>query len=388
MRIAVISPGYAPEIGGVETVVTRTAQELAALGHDVEVWTQQRGATLPPLERIDGVEVHRFPSTTSTHYPVSLPLWRHVRGQAAAVDVVHAHSYHSAAALALLAAPHSAAIVYSPHFHGDGHTAPARVLHRVYRPLARRLVARAAAVLAVSEAEATLLRQRLPGTADRLRVVPHGVDAARFGNAPAYADKPPTVVVVGRLERYKRIDTVLDAMAATTAQTQLVVIGDGPHREQLQRRAEQLGLTHRVRWLGRVADDVRDRWLRTAGVVVSLSEHEAFGLVALEAAAAGAHVVLSDLPAHREVARLLPATATTIVDATRPRDVATALTRALAAPAGAVAVRSWGDVAADYVSVYESLLPAARTSLETVAVATARSPSGAGRRRLDRRRSR
>ncbi len=347
MRVAIVAPNYAPVVGGVETVVTHVARHLVALGCEVEVWTH-RPRGLAAREDLDGVAVRRFVTTPSARYPLSPSLWRHTIHHARGYDVVHAHSYHSTAALGLALRRVPAPVVVTTHYHGVGHTPAAQAMHRGYRPFGARLLAHATRVVAVSAAEEALLRKDFPSIADRTAVVANGVDTDRLAAAQPWQDEPPTLLVAGRLEPYKRVDRIIAAFGRLPSVGQLVVVGDGPDRGRLERLAGP-----NVRFLGRVGDDDLARWLLTARGVVSLSAHEAFGLVAAEGVAAGARAVLSDIPAHREVATMLDAAAT-VVDAGDLDAVRAALADALAAPnEGARAVRSWRDVAADYLAVYE-----------------------------------
>jgi glycosyltransferase involved in cell wall biosynthesis len=154
------------------------------------------------------------------------------------------------------------------------------------------------------------------------------------------------VLSVGRLERYKRVDRLLRAFALVSDRARLVVIGDGPDGARLRAMARG-----DVRFLGRIDDDELRRWYRTARVVCSLSEHEAFGLTAAEAVVAGARVVLSDIPAYAELGlgALVPANAD---DAT----VAALLTEALrdnGPGPNADGIASWDDVADQLVAIYD-----------------------------------
>lgn len=354
MRVALIAPGFTPDVGGVETVVSRLAAELAVAGVEVETWVPSRTARETRVEEIDGVVVRRFPATGGAHYPVSPALWRHVRREAPAFDLVHAHSYHSAAPLALLTVADRVRYVYTGHYHGVGHTAPARALHVAYRPLGRRLVSRAAAVVAVSAAERELLARDFP-LLHNVSVVPNAVDGELIAAAKPYAGEPPTVLVVGRIERYKRIDLVVDAFDRVGDEARLVVVGSGPDESWLREHVARARRRDDVALLGRVDDAALRRWLRTARVVANLSEREAFGLVGLEGAAAGAHAVLSDLPAHREVAAMAPRHVAVV-----PADadaVATALQSALTASRLApAAVRTWSEVADEHLTIYHRVL--------------------------------
>ncbi len=357
MRVAFIAPGFAPALGGVETHVSQVTKQLARLGVDVEAWVHDAAGRGDSSEIRDGVRVHRFPRSGSDRYPVSPALWRHVRRHAGDVDLVHAQSYHVTAALAGLVSPKRTPLVFTPHYHGTGHTRLSTIAHRPYRVLGRRLVERAAAVIAVSGTEKALLLRDFPRCADRCEIIPNAVDTEWIAAADRYPDQPPTLLVLGRLEPYKRVDTVLTAFARCTAPGQLVILGDGPDRGRLSVLAQQHARRDDIRLLGRVGSEAVARWLRSAHAVVSMSEQEAFGLTALEGLAAGARAILSDIPAHREVLDLAGRTGDDLYRHDDCSTLAAALDRALTDPRGrSRAIRDWREVAAEHLLLYERCL--------------------------------
>jgi len=284
----------------------RQAEGLAARGCRVEVLVQRASGDreLPAVERRpSGVVVRRFASIVpSRRFPVAPLLARYLRAHGDHFDVVHGHSFHSApAVLAALVADRP--FVCTPHFHGTGHTPLARLVHVGFRPLAQRALDRCHAVLCVSEVERSVLGSVFRSIEDKAVVLPNGVDDADFGSAVALPVAEPVVLVAGRLEAYKGVDVVLAAFGSLAGPARLVVVGDGPERSRLERQAVAAGLHGRVTFAGRVERSELCRWHRTAHVLVTLSSRESFGLVALEGLAAGARVVASDIPAHREVTR-------------------------------------------------------------------------------------
>jgi len=101
--------------------------------------------------------------------------------------------------------------------------------------------------------------------------------------------------------------TLLDASARLAARHagtpfRLHLIGDGPLRAELEARADAAGLADRVRFLGN-RDDVAEQLGQLDGFVLSTTAAEGFGIVLIEALAAGVPVVASDVPACREVLR-------------------------------------------------------------------------------------
>ncbi|WP_181799573.1 glycosyltransferase family 4 protein [Kitasatospora acidiphila] len=360
MRLALVSPGYPPTPGGVEAVVAQTARALVRAGLSVEVLAQQPRPTGPAVSTEDGVLVRRFAANRAENYRTAPGLYRHLARHAASFDVVHGHSYHAltgvGAALTLQLRGLRVPFVLTPHYHGTGHTAARALLHRAYRPAGRAAAGRARAVLCVSRPEAELFARDFPAAAGKVAVVPNAVDRRALLAAAPLPDEPATVLSVGRLERYKRVDRVIEGFGRLAdPEAQLVIIGDGPDRSRLERLAAGTGAGARIRFLGRVGDLELRRWLRTAAVLCSLSEHEAYGLAPAEALATGAWAVLSDIPAHAELpaasaVRLVPEGAT-------PTELARRLADCLAGPPapGSEEIPDWDAVAAQLVGVYREV---------------------------------
>jgi glycosyltransferase involved in cell wall biosynthesis len=167
----------------------------------------------------------------------------------------------------------------------------------------------------------------------------------------------PIVLSVGRLESYKRVDSLVAATAYLPPDHRLVVVGDGPERIRLETLARERGVGERVEFTGQITDAALDGWLRAADVIVSLSIAEAFGLTLLEGAAGGARVVASDIAAHREVAGYLPTGAVSFVQvAATPQTVAeeivSAAARRLDPAEVAAALPSWDRMADLVLRVY------------------------------------
>jgi glycosyltransferase involved in cell wall biosynthesis len=362
MRIALVTPRYAPSIGGVETHVTRVATYLAARGHVVEVLTHAHRRGLALCEEVEGVTVRRFPLPLPTQSPLlafAPGLWAYLVRHAARYDVVHAHHYHALPALgAALSGCRS--LVFTPHYHGAGHTPLRSLLHVPYRHAGARVFARAHRVICNSEAEAALVRRDFPCVARRMDVIYPGVDVAAVRAAVPYTTTDKVILSVGRLETYKNVQLVIAMLRHLDDGYVLRVIGDGPARTALEQVARRLGLGRRVEFLGRVDDDTARRWLRTARVYVSMSAHEAFGLALVEALAAGTPALVADIPAYREIARGMPDGAVALAPlASTPAELASAL-RALVSYASpdvsAYSIASWDDVAARTEAVYDALL--------------------------------
>ena len=361
MRIAQVVASYHPRVGGVETHVRRIAQGCAEAGDQVTVLTHHVDGS-PSDEWVGGVRVRRFPLTVSSrYYPLSLSLFRYLRSHAAEFDIVHAHSYHTLVGHAALGS--HLPLVFTPHYHGTGHTPLRAVLHGLYRPVGARQFRAADAVICVSEAERDLVIRDFPGVAGKTATIPNGADPKPRppGEGWATPDQPlgePVVLTVGRLERYKHVDLIIDAFRALPTPAILVVVGDGPDRTRLERHAQAGQPGWPVLFTGRIAEPALDRLFAQAVVVTSASDHEAFGLTLADGLVSGARVVASDIPAHVALGRLAGTDAPVLL--VDPRDTVK-FTELIAASLSAgrriedLKLPTWAEVAADTRELYSQV---------------------------------
>ena len=170
------------------------------------------------------------------------------------------------------------------------------------RPVLRGIVRGADAVTAISTHTATLLRRLVPGTEPH--IIPFGAAVE------AVADPPPPdehlhaglrLLFVGRLVERKGVHVLLDALALLPEEPpiSLEIIGDGPEREPLERRARSLGIQERVRFHGYVARETLEERLHACdalalpAVTDSKGDVEGLGVVLLEAMSFGKPVIAS-----------------------------------------------------------------------------------------------
>jgi glycosyltransferase involved in cell wall biosynthesis len=126
--------------------------------------------------------------------------------------------------------------------------------------------------------------------------------AASISDADVSIDSgAPLLLFAGRLSKEKNLPAFLEMVAAVRRRTsvQAVICGEGPEAAIAKVRVAQLGLETAVRFLGYVEN--LWSWLKRADVLVSLSDYEGMPNTVLEAMACRCPVVLSDIPAHREV---------------------------------------------------------------------------------------
>lgn len=138
-----------------------------------------------------------------------------------------------------------------------------------------------------------------------LRVIPNGIDLSAFRpTGPHGRFAEPTLLYLGRLKRYKRVDLILQALRLLQARgipARLLVAGKGDHRGALEREARRLDLSpDRVRFLGFVSESEKAELLARAWIHCLTSPKEGWGISSLEAAASGTPTVASDSPGLRD----------------------------------------------------------------------------------------
>lgn len=321
MRVALVSPYALDVVGGVQGHVRALALALRAAGDEVLVLGPTRdGRTVADVTAEEGM-LHVVGRTTSvpangSRAPIALGpsgarrLERVLRR--ARPDVVHVHE-----PLVPLLGPTAlltdvGARVATFHASADGGALPR--LYRAARAPARRIVGRAHALTAVSPVAAAFHARMLGIDATQVAVVPNGVDVARFASVGGGVRRHDDVdderlVFLGRLEPRKGADVAVRAflrLAPTRPSLRLRVIGDGPSRPLLERlrAAAPSGVAERLELAGRAAPGDLPALLAQADVAVLPARGgESFGIVLLEAMAAGLAVVATDIPGYRDVAR-------------------------------------------------------------------------------------
>lgn len=207
--------------------------------------------------------------------------------------------------------------------------------------LTNRLAGRVDALLSVSRFSAEKFTS-WSGLPERLcTILPNCVDLERF----TPGEKSPVLlaryglsgsrvlITVGRLasaERYKGFDEVIEAMPLLLTRfpdLKYLIVGDGPDRARLMRKAETFGVKNRVVFTGRISEDEKVEHYRLADVYVMPSSGEGFGIVLIEAAACGVPVIGSCMDGSRDA--LLEGRLGKLVNPTAPSEIRLAVTESL-----------------------------------------------------------
>jgi rhamnosyl/mannosyltransferase len=291
MRILHLAKYYWPRSGGMERVVQSLAEGAALLGHQVEVVAiEARGK--------GGNTARQRSSVTRAFSFAALGTQEIAPGYIAAAwkraDIIHVHHPHPLADVACLLRARRTPVVVTQH---------ADSRRSIYRPVTSMVLRRAAAVVVPSRAHLALSDELL-GYESKVEVIPFGIDQSRWEMVPPPPPGgTPRAIFIGRLVAYKGIDILLRALERVP-DLRLDVVGSGPEGPRLRTLAQALAVSDRVRWYGEYPDEDLPRRMADADFLVlpSVTVEEMFGLVVLEAMAAGRPVITTALPsAVREV---------------------------------------------------------------------------------------
>jgi rhamnosyl/mannosyltransferase len=306
VRITHLNKRYWPHIGGVERSLHAIARACASRGDNVSAIVCAGG---PRARRyvFDGVNVIEKPSFGVVQSQPIAPSYMWLPN--IADTVWHLHEPFPLGTLALLLrADGKRSLPAIVTWHSD--VVRQRVLKPVHAALARRLLQHVRFIHVPTEAHIAN-SEILPEFRAKIRAIPFIVDVAatrRRVDHPLsrtlreWAQGSTVALLVGRLVYYKGADVLLDAVSRTRG-IRLVVVGDGPLCATLKAHADALGIVDRVRWLGSVTDGDLVGAFSGADffVLPSVARSEAFGLVQVEAMAAGLPVISTRLGTSVEV---------------------------------------------------------------------------------------
>lgn len=297
MKVLHLGKFYPPAKGGMETILALICERTAQHVRNRVIVGNSRPSTVE--DRYGSIEVLRVAALTRIGAVAVCPRMPFDLAREDA-DVIVLHEPNPMALVAyFLARPKGRLIVW---YHSDV-IRPSWRYRLFYRPFLRFALSRAVRIVVSSPT----LGASAPALQDfqaKCQVIPFGVEARTREDLPATLARAAEirreanqaiVLFVGRLVPYKGVAVLLEALAGLDAVA--LIVGEGPLRVRLEEQARELGVASRVRFLGSVDDDELAALYRACNVFVlpSVTRQEAFGVVQLEAMAAGKPVVSTDL---------------------------------------------------------------------------------------------
>ena len=352
--------------GGVQQQVLGLARSLRAKGHEVRVLGPCDGpppdAFVTPLGNSLPTAVNGSIAPLAPDASAALRTIRALNDEA--FDVVHVHEPlvpgPSLTALLVKMAPVVAT------FHSAGESAAYRTFSRQLKWVASRIDIR----VAVSK-DAVELAQRYIG--GDYEVLFNGIELGDY-SSPSTTPRENAIFFIGRHEERKGLSILLEALSKLPPDVHLWIASDGPQTAELKTR---FASDSRIEWLGRISDAEKISRMSRASVFCAPSLHgESFGVVLLEAMAAGTPVVASNLDGYRNVAT--DDETALLVETGNVASLASALARVLVDPRLAARLTANGrehaqrfsmDALADrYIEMYERALHMEATNITTIKV--------------------
>ena len=319
MRIALVSPYDLPYPGGVNKHISNLSRVFTQAGHQVCVIapsSNHNGASGAEVISASGFVVPVRLNGSIARLSLSPLAGRRIHRllRERNFDIVHIHEPNNPTLPWIVldqvtrVSPRPAVVGTFHAYREEHYRTPAlRLLSRTVRPLVHHFVGRLNGRIAVSPVAQEYASQSVPGA---FRVIPNGVDVRLFEDRThlpiASLAEAPTILFVGRLEPRKGYGCLLRAFAGLiriVPEAQLAMVG--PHSAAEQARIRQEWgpeVAGRISFAGYVPDQELPRYFHSCQVLCAPSVGcESFGMVLLEAMAAGTPIVASDIAGYRAV---------------------------------------------------------------------------------------
>jgi glycosyltransferase involved in cell wall biosynthesis len=307
---------YPPRIvGGISRVVYHLAQGLGKKGHTVHVITLGDEGT-QQIEKHENVYVHRVDNyninvnnfigwVMHLNYAIieyTIKLFKSI-GE---VDIIHAHDWMVVYAARVLKHAYKVPMVCTIHATEQGRNSGIyNDMQKYINDMEWWLTYEAWEVICNSE----YMREEIKGIFsvpdNKLNVIPNGISADKFDDLEKVmefrrrfaADNEKIIFFVGRIVQEKGIQILLDAVPSILKSfydIKIILAGKGPHFDCLKQKSEEMGISHKVYFTGYIDDEDLKKLYKCADIAVFPSLYEPFGIVVLEAMAAGIPVVATD----------------------------------------------------------------------------------------------
>ncbi|MFX1562470.1 MAG: glycosyltransferase family 4 protein [Promethearchaeota archaeon] len=297
MRILQVTPFLNEQYGGSERYCYNLSKELVKLGHEVDVFTSRINKKTPLTSNFDGIKIKRFytPTVIWNINPLSIMLHRLLKAD---YDIVHVHSYLYFSSNQAILAKILRSILRrrTPiilHLHG-GIGSPSNLLLKPYKRVLKKaydatigklMMLAADGIFASSYADATAAAKAFQHPLEKIRIVYNAIDFTKF-SSPINKDDHMSkeILFVGDLERWKGIDTLIQAMHCLSTlgeDFKLKLIGDGSLRQRLESEKNSFN----IEFLGQVPHKEIPLAMNSAFTVVLPSYWEGIPTVGLEAMA-------------------------------------------------------------------------------------------------------
>jgi glycosyltransferase involved in cell wall biosynthesis len=316
LRVLMVACRYIPYTGGVETHVYEVGRRLVRAGVEVTVLTTDVSGQLPVFEESEGIRICRVRAwPEKKDYFFAPGIYRFIRQER--WDLVHCQGYHNLVPPLAMLAAWRAAMPFVLSFHSGGNVSGLRkALRGMHWKALRPLLAQAHKLIAVSQFEANFFQERLHLPKEQFVIIPNGAylceetgqaqGAVPTEAAVEDARKDPLIVSIGRLERYKGHQRLIEALREVLAEVpnaRVRIVGTGPYEATLRKIARSLKVDEYVE-IRPVSTEDRGGMaalLSRADLITLFSEYESQGIAVMEALALRRPVLVASTSALREL---------------------------------------------------------------------------------------
>ena len=354
MKVLQVCHRYYPYTGGIQEHVRNISKGLSKK-YEVSIVTTDPLGRLQREEIVDGIRVTIFKSWAprKTYY-LSEDLKNYLAKNSNNFDIVHAHNYHALPALYAAQAKGRNKLVFTPHYHGTGHSFLDSLLHIPYKPLGKKIFAKANKIISVSSYEKNLIAKNFRVDEDKIVIIPNGINLQEFGGLEKRKKNYQSILCVGRLEKYKGMEYVIKVLPKLPDNVILEIVGKGSYKERLVSLARKLCIDNRVKFF---QDLSRGRLLQKyadADVFVSLSTHEAYGISVAEALASRVPCIVANTSALMEW--IDNKNSFGINYPINLDDFATLISNVIGKDVEAAKIPDWDEITEKLASLYEDLV--------------------------------
>lgn len=315
MNILVLNYEFPPLGGGASPVSMDISVQLCKRGHKVTVLTMGYKG-LREYENIEGVRVHRLKCLRTQKsvckpweqftYLIAVRHYMRIHLSEERYDVCHVHFVipTGEAARWIRLKYHIPYIITAHGSDVEGHNQKVslKIMHRMLRGAWRRIVKCSIGVVAPSEYLMNLMRYNYPQ--GQYYYIPNGIELGKYKLLSDKRNKQKSILVMGRLQKFKGVQFILEAIAKIDLQGWRVdILGEGPYRDELEKISRKLDLSDSVFFRGWIDYGTKEQldYLKKASIYISASQCENCPMSVIEATAAGCYPLLSNILPHRQL---------------------------------------------------------------------------------------
>lgn len=374
MKICMITSGYPPKIGGVETVTENLAKEFANLRHDIHVITPSEDITSQIITP-DGINIHKIHINKFAEAETMPIFWKIPRGiiffiiifknlQTINPDIIHVQNIQNSIPAYII--KKIKRIPYCIALHNDlelmGISLP-KPIKRYWGKLP--YIKNADEIVSLTKEMASSVLNSLQKDSP---VIPNGVDINRFYPTVEGEKEKKIILTLSRIDKKKGLEYAIEGMPKILQKhpnTILWIIGDGDFKPELERITKTLYLKKSVEFIGSVPNKDVAHYLQNADIFLLPSLTEGFSLTFIEASACGLPIISTPVG-------IVPSIIEKwnngiIVPFKSPDAIADAVITLLSNPklretysknsaTAAKETMSWKSVAEQYISLYQSII--------------------------------